>query len=1405
MGQQFSHMYPRHGENQPLLPEDAEEVVQEIDHDHDGCFPRHGPHDVCPANPYADLPVYTTIHRIRRDIIQAIDDPYSIEQLRDPRMNMSVVRPLVDTLYELDDVSIIYCLLVNRAQFMREQLTQPHQQSVRTTRALLCELIANRILRRFHEDNPGSQGLLLLAQILVGGFDPFQGAPEEVLEEQSNMPWTSKRRTGNKRKLPALEIAIITESKTFLSWHVYTQNLWSFLDVTFSTIFGIYLVLRIHGLRKGELEPAQQAMDVLAMGAPVLVPRLAFNLMSENMLFISLREMMRDFTVLTILAVWCFAGFLLSMVWLSNGAHEPITISKWMLWVWFGLDGTGIQRSVDFHWLLGPILMVAFAFLGNTLFLTILVSMLSTTFSTIVTNATAEIQFRRAVLTLEGVKSDAIFAYQPPLNILALLILLPLKQLLTPRWFHKINVAAVRTFNAPLLLIIGFIERRILWSGIRRQKDVEQLPKPHTKPGFWDFSRGFRVHGDIQAVFDAEPPQEIEDEIEEADDLGGHTLQLAYEQEFGAPPNVAEGDKGKDGAEDPRPGLKRASTSKSMKNRRDSVMPFVGMSQRMRDLLNEGSEDEDAKYITNYDILMSRDRINSNWAEWNRSQATSLVTYSSQASDQAHWDRSWRTVTQVLTLPTVANDADLLKSTKLSPSLDRTFDEALQNIFNHESRVPQAKQAPDIILWYTNHVRHHYLNQVFPIIQKLRNPASTHSANLDAWVRSCIQILECAHKLYYAGLYILIKPMRDAVGIGNNFRLNLSTVVSNSIPDREAVKRVVKKHVSAILEGAEVEDGFLGLVKSLVRVGLGGEKFQIIFAEIMNDAMRDHVYQKCGRVWDEPVPDRVSMILPRAVHHTSPSKSTIALCEWIEERYAKLAVQVFEIVDNSHDVNVSWTQVEKWKEMSLGHLAQWPKSSGGLSDLRTAITTPQRRLHLTDVFTTRLKDRLLHPGASTLQILQTYISMIRSFHVLDQSDVLLSRVAFPLQLYLCSRDDTVRIIITGLLSEIVDVHGQAIKPGGDKLVELALLLDESSTVGRADDEELDWHDLDWVPDPVDAGPGYKRSKSADIIGTLIRVLGSQDVFIKEFQNIIGENLLKNDGAFEKEIKVLDLLKARFGEAPLQSCEVMLKDIQDSGRVNATIRHNQELDVSDEAGAPESTSLNAKILSRLFWPQLHDESYQIPQEITDLQNRYEQGFESLKSSRKLTWLPALGQATVELELTDRTIVEEVLTWQATVIWAFESDEPGDVKLSVSQLVKSLEMSETIVRSALKFWSNKLVLQEGSKDVYTVLESLNQEERARSNAQAAGSSRNTGETPMPAQHEGTAEKMQMYWPFIQAMLTNSSSQMPLQQMAMMLKVLIAEGFPHSNEELQEFLGEKVTGGELEVVGGKYRLKK
>ncbi|EEY19759.1 conserved hypothetical protein [Verticillium alfalfae VaMs.102] len=622
----------------------------------------------CTANSlHSHLPVYTNIHRIRRDIISIVEDYLSLEQLRDVRINIAVVRPLVDKLYELDDISIVYCLLVNRAQFLYEQSHLNNRHNVNFSRATLAELVATRILRRFSEDNEGADGLLLLSNILVAGFEPFQNAPEEVREEAQAASDTTYNRT-----LPSLEIAILTESKYFLSstpcqkvvdaiyegrimytpssyidiipdhykhkpislynpregpmlnqyrlmvprtrnildvlsflillslyllvmaerspehfgyleacfaiyafgwsldqfatilehgWHVYTQNLWSFLDVTFIGIYAVYAFLRIDGAWVDDLVPKQQALDVLAMAAPVLVPRLAFNLLSDNIVVLSLRSMMADFFLLTLLSAWCFGGFLLSLLWLGEGKHPPV---KWMLWIWFGLDGSGIEKSVHFHWLLGPVLMVAFAFLGNTLFLTILVSMLSNTFSKIVANATAEIQFRRAVLTLEGVKSDAVFSYQPPFNILAVFLLLPLKFVVSPRWFHKIHVASVRTVNLPLLLIIAIAERRVLWPAETSKKEAANHLIPRLKQWFWVNWR-ITAHRDIRAVFDLPPPESVEDDIAVDDELTHHLIRRQFTRQ-------------QTSDSIPQKGL----------NRRDSMFP--GVTPRLRGSFT-GSED----------------------------------------------------------------------------------------------------------------------------------------------------------------------------------------------------------------------------------------------------------------------------------------------------------------------------------------------------------------------------------------------------------------------------------------------------------------------------------------------------------------------------------------------------------------------------------------------------------------------------------------------------------------------------------------------------------------------------------------------------------------------------------------------------------------------------------------------
>lgn len=69
----------------------------------------------CSSNAHSHLPVYTNIHRIRRDVTSIVEDYLTFEQLRDLRLNISVVRPLVDKLYELDDISIGKHTLVGRA------------------------------------------------------------------------------------------------------------------------------------------------------------------------------------------------------------------------------------------------------------------------------------------------------------------------------------------------------------------------------------------------------------------------------------------------------------------------------------------------------------------------------------------------------------------------------------------------------------------------------------------------------------------------------------------------------------------------------------------------------------------------------------------------------------------------------------------------------------------------------------------------------------------------------------------------------------------------------------------------------------------------------------------------------------------------------------------------------------------------------------------------------------------------------------------------------------------------------------------------------------------------------------------------------------------------------------------
>ena len=289
-----------------------------------------------------------------------------------------------------------------------------------------------------------------------------------------------------------------------------------------------------------------------------------------------------------------------------------------------------------------------------------------------------------------------------------------------------------------------------------------------------------------------------------------------------------------------------------------------------------------------------------------------------------------------------------------------------------------------------------------------------------------------------------------------------------------------------------------------------------------------------------------------------------------------------------------------------------------------------------------------------------------------------------------------------------------------------------------------------------------------------------------------------------------MLKMRLGEGTLQACEVMLRDVLDSRRVDTVIRSDQELNLTDES--QQLPELHTRILSHMFWPSLHSESFSIPSEIESLQFRYSTGFEKLKQTRKLTWLHALGQVIVEIDLEDRRIVEEVQTWQASVIYAFQTpnaDPFNPVTKNVRELMQELSMSQSLVRNALTFWVGKLVLKEVSPSTFSVLETLSGSETGEDGttqstiaAVANAASTATAASAVLSEEGASKESMALFWQYSVAMLTNQGP-MPLQQIVNYLGVFVPGGFPYGNDTMKEFLDQMVHEGKLESVGGNYKI--
>lgn len=115
---------------------------------------------------------------------------------------------------------------------------------------------------------------------------------------------------------------------------------------------------------------------------------------------------------------------------------------------------------------------------------------------------------------------------------------------------------------------------------------------------------------------------------------------------------------------------------------------------------------------------------------------------------------------------------------------------------------------------------------------------------------------------------------------------------------------------------------------------------------------------------------------------------------------------------------------------------------------------------------------------------------------------------------------------------------------------------------------------------VNGRADFRTNKPGDVISTLVSIYDSKDLFVKELQVLLAQRLLGiTDGNFDREVRFyrarlrllhstyvhecvqrrnIEILKIRFGEAALQVCEVMLRDMTDSRRIDQHVQSQKQV-------------------------------------------------------------------------------------------------------------------------------------------------------------------------------------------------------------------------------------------------------
>lgn len=266
---------------------------------------------------------------------------------------------------------------------------------------------------------------------------------------------------------------------------LYLASFWNTFDLGILLILLVHLALRIYGIVMPDVKKhtvANLAYDVLAADAILLFPRL-FSVLDHyryfSPLLIAFRYMAADLVAVSLLILISCSGFFvaLTLSFGNDGVDTPSSVAYALLQMVMGFTPAAWDRWDSYN-ALGKFILTLFLFICHFLVVTILITVLTNSFMAVVRNAHDEHQFLFAVNTISHVKSDALFSYVAPTNILQWL-LVPMRYFVPFRQYVKLNRTTIKVTHFPLLFVIYLYEKTVLQSTVFDSMDlVERRGRP---------------------------------------------------------------------------------------------------------------------------------------------------------------------------------------------------------------------------------------------------------------------------------------------------------------------------------------------------------------------------------------------------------------------------------------------------------------------------------------------------------------------------------------------------------------------------------------------------------------------------------------------------------------------------------------------------------------------------------------------------------------------------------------------------------------------------------------------------------------------------------------------------------------------------------------------------------------